>query len=64
MKEGKKEEAEAAKARVAEAKWRNGDQPEITTVSQLLDMLTHKVNNSSVLFFFKKRRACIESRER
>lgn len=46
------------------AKWRNGDQPEITTVSQLLDMLTHKVNNSSVLFFFKKRRACIESRER
>ena len=36
------------------AKWRNGDQPEITTVSQLLDMLTHKVNNSSVLFFSKK----------
>ena len=36
------------------AKWRNGDQPEITTVSQLLDMLTHKVNNSSVLFFQKK----------
>lgn len=36
------------------AKWWNGDQPEITTVSQLLDMLTHKVNNSSVLFFSKK----------
>lgn len=34
--------------------WWNGDQPEITTVSQILDMLTHRVENRSVLVFSKK----------
>lgn len=34
--------------------WWNGNQPEITTVSQILDMLTHRVENRSVLVFSKK----------